>query len=356
MADSDFGQRELLLQRRRALRMSLRNTESGFELLSPDRASIWLRHSVSKPKEHVSLTDSDTREAAQRFEKFATVLAALFKQDDWDGRVKSKLLEYPGTTQAPGKLFVKADHELPMTGSIKARGGVYELLCRIEALALEAGLIDENHSYDALLKPSARDLFSAHRVVVASTGNLGFSVGLVARAFGMNAEIHMSSDAKRWKKDRLRNIGADVIEYDSDYEQAVGRARRACEQQGGYFIDDERSVDLFVGYTTAARELAVQLRDRGLEISPRRPLVVYLPCGVGGAPGGVAWGLRNIYGPNVVPVFVEPIASACVYVALAKGDGESVSVYDYGLNNDTIADGLAVPKAPRDRERDLRPL
>ena len=42
---------------------------------------------------------------------------------------------------------------------------------------------------------------------------------------------------------------------------------------------DERSKELLVGYAVAAQELAHQLTDNGIQISPERPLVVYLPCG-----------------------------------------------------------------------------
>jgi D-serine dehydratase len=127
----------------------------------------------------------------------------------------------------------------------------------------------------------------------------------------------------------------------------VARARAAAKTNGSYFIDDESSRLLFVGYTTAASELAEQLEQRGVKVDGDAPLVVYLPCGVGGAPGGITAGLKTIYGSRVRCVFVEPVASACVFAALAAGAGMPVSVYDLGLDNDTIADGLAVPVASK---------
>ena len=115
-----------------------------------------------------------------------------------------------------------------MTGSVKARGGVYELLCRIEAVALMEGLVKRGEPLTPLLTPAAVALFSKHRIVVASTGNLGFSIGLVARAFGLEAEVHMSHDAKTWKKERLRRTGANVIEHPCDYTETVARARASA--------------------------------------------------------------------------------------------------------------------------------
>jgi D-serine dehydratase len=285
-------------------------------------------------------------EAEQRLSRFRPVLAGLFPAADWDGRIRSALLEYPQQADLPA-LLVKADHDLPMTGSVKARGGVYELLCRVEAVALLEGLVQPGEPLTPLLTPAAKTLFAKHRIVVASTGNLGFSIGLVARAFGLEAEVHMSHDAKTWKKERLRRTGANVIEHPCDYTETVARARDSASASGSYFIDDESSRLLFVGYTTAAAELAGQLAERSLKVGTDTPLVVYLPCGVGGAPGGITAGLKTIYGDDARCVFVEPVASACVLAALCVGDGSPVSVYDIGLDNDTIADGLAVPVASK---------
>lgn len=324
-------------------------TDPAIAPLRQGGPAVWLRPPDSRAENSTPLRAQEIEAARARLERFQPVLAALFASATtatrWDGRVRSALLDYPRRAELPPSLWVKADHDLPMTGSVKARGGVYELLCRVEDLALQGGLVNPGEPLTPLLTPAARDYFAQHRIVVASTGNLGFSIGLVARAFGLNADVHMSHDAKTWKKERLRRTGANVIEHPCDYTQTVSRARQAAKAAGSYFIDDESSRLLFVGYTAAAAELAEQLQQRGLTPSHDRPLVVYLPCGVGGAPGGITAGLKAIYGSAVRCVFVEPVASACVYAALAVGGGAPVSVYDIGLDNDTIADGLAVPMA-----------
>ncbi len=308
--------------------------------------AVWLRPPQGEGKDPTPIEPQEIADAQARLERFRPILAALFPAAGWDGRICSPLRAYPRQSGLPA-LWVKCDHDLPMTGSVKARGGVYELLCRIEALALDTGLVAPGEGLRPLLDTAARAVFAQHRVVVASTGNLGFSIGLVARAFGLAAEIHMSHEAKSWKKERLRRTGAQVIEHPCDYTGTVERARAAAGAAGNYFIDDETSRLLFVGYATAAAEVAAQLRAHRVEIGAQSPLVVYLPCGVGGAPGGITAGLKRIYGEHVRCVFVEPVASACVLAALAVGNGSPVSVYEVGLDNQTIADGLAVPLASR---------
>ena len=70
-----------------------------------------------------------------------------------------------------------------------------------------------------------------------------------------------------------------------------------------------------------------------------------MPCGDGGGPGGVAFGLKAIFGDNVHCFFAEPTESACMTIGLLTGAHDLICVQDFGLSNSTDADGLAVGRA-----------
>lgn len=295
----------------------------------------------------------DMQAAVARFGRFAGLLAELFPELQASGGViESPLVPAPTLARAlglgaeDGALWVKCDHLLPVAGSIKARGGIHEVLEFAETLALEHGLVAPGGDYRALAQPEARALLGRYQVAVGSTGNLGLSIGVAASALGFRAAVHMSADAKEWKKERLRRRGVEVVEHAGDYEKAVAAGRaQAASDPFCHFVDDERSLSLLQGYSAAAPALQRQLAQAGIAVDATHPLFVYQPCGVGGAPAGITFGLRQLLGPHVHCFFAEPVQSPCFLAQMLAGPHDHPSVYDWGLTNQTEADGLAVPRA-----------
>ena len=341
--------------------------------LSAGRPVLWASDTVGDPASGGALhgiSPADVEVTVARLGRFAPLLALLFPELGTSaGRIESALLRPPrlqealGMPASFGTLLVKADHALPVAGSIKARGGIHEVLEHAEALALADGLLAPGGDYRVLASTAARALFAAHQVAVGSTGNLGLAIGVMASALGFEAVVHMSADAKEWKKARLRKRGVEVVEHAGDYAEAVAAGRRAADADPRcHFVDDEQSRSLLLGYAAAAPHLARQLQALGRTVDAQHPLFVYLPCGVGGAPGGIAYGLAQIYGPHVHCFFAEPTRSPCFLVQMLAGTpvlahlGANPSVYDVGLDNRTEADGLAVPRASELAADVVRPL
>lgn len=295
----------------------------------------------------VGLNADDVNDAAARLQRFAPYLAEVFPETaNAGGLIESPLYAVPqlqAALKTNGSLYVKADNELPVSGSVKARGGIYEVLCHAEDVARQHGLLDGG--YAALASPAAREVFGQYRISVGSTGNLGLSIGIMAAKLGFQAAVHMSADAQAWKKQRLRAFGVEVIEYASDYGAAVAAGRKLAESRPrDYFVDDEQSRRLFLGYAVAGARVQAQLEAAGIRIGAQRPLYVYLPCGVGGGPGGIAFGLKLAYGDHVHCIFVEPVYAPCMLLGVYSGLHENISVRDIGLTQTTAADGLAVAR------------
>lgn len=298
------------------------------------------------------VSSANIQDASDRLKRFAPLIRVLFPETvPAQGLIESPLREIPnmkallcGAADAIGRLYIKMDSHLPVSGSVKARGGFYEVLKHAEELALANGILrDEQDDYLKLLSESAKSLFSTHKIQVGSTGNLGLSIGLMSRALGFQAIVHMSADAKQWKKDLLRSRGSEVVEYEGDYGAAVQTGRILSDQDPtSYFIDDENSLDLFCGYSVAGERLASQLSEMKILVDEANPLFVYIPCGVGGAPGGVSYGLKEQFGDNVHIFLIEPTQAPCMLLGIETNLLNKISAQDIGLTGKTEADGLAV--------------
>ncbi|QFR23678.1 D-serine ammonia-lyase [Schleiferilactobacillus harbinensis] len=334
--------------------------------LAAGREVVWANPDYGKAAT-LRQTRADLFDAAARLDRFAPYFVHAFPETAVSGGIlESPVVPLPAMKAAitarehydlSGALYLKADNQLPISGSIKSRGGIYQVLKIAEQLAVDAGLITYMDDYAAFDTPAFHDLFSHYGISVASTGNLGLSIGIVAAKLGFKATVHMSHDAKQWKKDLLREKGATVIEHDTDFSSAITAGRLAADQDPTvFFIDDEGSVDLYLGYAVAGIRLQKQLRDAGIPVDDAHPLFVYLPAGVGGSPSGVTFGLKMIFGEAVHAIFAEPTHVPSVVLGMATTLNEQISVYDIGLDGLTEADGLAVGRPSRLAGHEMRTL
>ncbi len=315
---------------------------------------VWLNPNIKSKAEMPAfpLKKEDMESAAQLWERFAPFFVKAFPETaEVNGILESPLKEIQKmkvvlnkeNPKIQGRLFLKCDNALPIAGSIKARGGFFEVLHYAEELAFNAGILNREDDYGVFTSNKFKQFFSKYKIGVGSTGNLGLSIGIISAKLGFQATVYVSADAKKWKKDLLRSKGVQIVEFAGDFSEAIlaGRQKTNADPMA-YFVDDENSHELFLGYTVGALRLAKQLEEANITVDAEHSLFVYSPCGVGGSPGGTAFGLKQIYGDNVHCFFVEPTHSPAVLTGLVTGEMSNISVQDIGIDNKTEADGLAV--------------
>lgn len=333
------------------------------------KETFWINDKmIPEAEQNITLVQPDQiKDASDRLLRFAPYLKKVFPElEATDGIIESELRRIPKMKEflnkeygagIAGNLMLKMDSHLPVSGSVKARGGIYEVLKHAEDLALESGMLKKTDDYSILAEPEFTAFFGKHTVQVGSTGNLGMSIGIMSAKLGFRVIVHMSADAKQWKKDLLRSRGVEVIEYADDYCAAVEQGRKNSDADSmSYFVDDENSQNLFMGYSVAGERLKAQMEEQNIIVDSEHPLFLYIPCGIGGAPGGVTYGIKEIYGDHVHCFFTEPTHACCMMLGMATGLQDGISVKDIGIDGKTDADGLAVGRPSAFVGRVVEPL
>jgi len=186
----------------------------------------WFNPNITSVEEGVKLVglgQEEIQQASERLNRFAAYLAKAFPETTKNnGIIESEVIDITEMKKQlqldygkplTGRLMLKKDSHLPIAGSIKARGGIYEVLTHAEKLAMQAGLLEEGDDYGKLCSEPFKQFFSQYSIAVGSTGNLGLSIGIISAKLGFSVSVHMSADARQWKKDKLRTHGVNVVEY-----------------------------------------------------------------------------------------------------------------------------------------------
>lgn len=320
---------------------------------------FWINPNLKETElanEQTRYSMATVQDVEDRLQRFASYFRLVFPETEKnDGLLESEIIKLNGMTnwleeqydqELPGNLYLKRDDLLPISGTIKSRGAIYEVLKYAETLALDAGVLESTEmDYEIFASEDFRLFFSDYNITVGTTGNLGISVGAMGRALGFEVTVHMSADARQWKKDYLRERRVEVVEHSTNFSKAVEIARyESNNNPNSYFVDDEHSEELFLGYTVGGYRMKQQLADEGIQVDEDHPLFVYLPCGIGGSPSGITFGLKQAFGDNVHCFFAEPTKMPSLLIGLRTQLFDKIAVDDIGLGSLTVADGLAVPR------------
>ena len=155
--------------------MNIQQLKEKFPLIEKMQKTeeiIWFNPNLIKTKDalkNVSVTSEMVQDASDRLDRFASYLQIAFPETaKTNGIIESPLVAIPTMASAikdlfqtdfDGEFLLKCDNDLPISGSIKARGGIYEVLKIAETLAIREGLLKETDDYAFLQRIEMRAIF-----------------------------------------------------------------------------------------------------------------------------------------------------------------------------------------------------
>jgi threonine dehydratase len=224
------------------------------------------------------------------------------------------LYRYPVLDTLTGaRLRVKHENHQPV-GAFKVRGGV--------------NLISQ-------LSPAERD----RGVASASTGNHGQSIAYAADLFGVRATIFVPEQANPVKVESMRALGAQIVFYGKDFDEAREQCEKVSAEQGYRYIHSGNEPALIAGVGTYTLEILAERPDTE---------VIVVPVGGGSGAAGACL-VANAVRPSIEVIGVQSAAAPAAYRSWQAG----TLVED---STSTFAEGLATRTAfelPQQILRDL---
>ena len=139
---------------------------------------------------------------------------------------------------------------------------------------------------------------SGRHVLCASAGNFGQAIAYSFRPTGRPVTVYVSRSANPAKVERIRGLGATVVEHGRDFDEAKTAARDAAEQrEDALFAED--------GYD---RAITISAGSIGAELNAELFDVIFVPVGNGALISGLACAVKDQY-PVTRIVGVVPSAA-----------------------------------------------
>ncbi|WP_433377000.1 threonine/serine dehydratase [Actinoplanes sp. CA-142083] len=171
-----------------------------------------------------------------------------------------------------------------------------------------AGSFKTRGMFNQIVAAATRGVLPSAGIIAASGGNAGLAAAYAARELGVPAEVYVPSTAPTVKVDKLRKLGASVVQTGNEYAEAYAAAVEWAQASGAYFCHAYDDEDMVAGNGTLGLELLDQLPS-GFD-------TVLVAVGGGGLIAGM---IAALHGQASV-ISVEPATSAALHAALS-GDG-----------------------------------
>ncbi|WP_114285374.1 diaminopropionate ammonia-lyase [Candidatus Halocynthiibacter alkanivorans] len=277
-----------------------------------------------------------TGDAANRVLTQQDFDAAVTEISAWDGYAPTPLIALADLAAKLGIARIDYKHEGPRfgLGSFKALGGSYAALRVLQReLSRQSG---QDVALADIRMGKHREACGGITLVSATDGNHGRSLAWGCQRFGAPCRIYIHAEVSEGRAQAMRDLGADVVRIEGDYDASVALARQEAEANGWFVVSDtswpgysEPPRDVMAGYGVMTREASDALTQP--------PTHVFLQGGVGGLAASVAAALRQYWGaqsPRVI--IVEPERAACLIESARRGKATTVTIVE-----ETIMAGLS---------------
>ncbi len=259
----------------------------------------------------------------------------------WDGYAATPLhhLDSLAASLGLGGVLYKDEGPRFGLGSFKALGGAYAALRVLQneigkarAAKGQAAVVSLQDIRDGRFAEEAARI----TLVSATDGNHGRSLAWGCQRFGAPCQIYIHAEVSEGRAAAMRDLGANVVRIDGDYDDSVRLAREEAEANGWFVVSDtswegytEPPRDVMAGYGVLVGEIT--------EALDRAPSHVFLQGGVGGMAAAICAAFRQHWGddsPRVV--IVEPDRAACLFES-AKADAATT----VRIREETVMAGLS---------------
>ena len=124
-------------------------------------------------------------------------------------------------------------------------------------------------------------------VCCVSAGNHAQGVAMAAEKLGIKATIVMPTFAPEIKVENVRRLGANVILFGNDFDEAKKECLKIAEQQRLTFVPPFDDPLIIAGQGTCGMEILNQIRHTRLD-------AVFVCCGGGGLLAGIAAFIKQV--------------------------------------------------------------
>ena len=254
----------------------------------------------------------------------------------WEGYATTPLVSLEGLAKkiGVGEILYKDEGPRFGLGSFKALGGSYAGL-RVLQREVSRRLGHEVSLADIRSGKYADDCANI-TLVSATDGNHGRSLAWGCKRFGAPCRIYIHAEVSEGRAQAMRDLGADVVRIQGDYDQSVTLATQEAEKNGWFVVSDTS----WPGYTQPPRDVMSGygvMTQEICEACAQPPTHVFLQGGVGGLAAGVVAGLRQYWkdqAPRVI--MVEPELASCLFESAKTGTATTVAI-----GEETLMAGLS---------------